>query len=74
MPLKCNNIQMLFDFVKDKYPEVKISHPSGLQTKFDFPCGLIMNVFNTGSVNFQGKSFENHTMAKLVNFIEAINC
>ncbi|WP_230945948.1 hypothetical protein [Burkholderia vietnamiensis] len=61
------------DFVEKKHPEAKVSHPTALQTKVDFPCGLVMNVFNTGTVNFQGNNFENHTASDLVNVIEAIN-
>ena len=73
MALKCNNKEMLLDFVKNKHPQAIFSHPSALQTKIDFPCGLVMNVFNTGTVNFQGNSFENHTATDIVNVIEAIN-
>lgn len=73
MAIKCQKPEMLLDFVKSKHPDAKISHPSALQTKIDFPCGLVMNVFNTGTVNFQGNSFENHTASDLVNVIEAIN-
>lgn len=73
MALKCNNKEMLLDFVRNKHPQAVFSHPSALQTKIDFPCGLVMNVFNTGTVNFQGNSFENHTATDIVNVIEAIN-
>jgi hypothetical protein len=73
MPIKCNNTDMLMDFVKTKHPDAKVTHPTALQTKIAFPCGLVMNVFNTGTVNFQGNSFENHTASDLVNVIEAIN-
>ncbi len=73
MAIKCSDTTLLLDFVNKKHPEANISHPTGLQTKIDFPCGLIMNVFNTGTVNFQGKSYENHTASDLVNVIEAIN-
>lgn len=73
MPLKCNDTAMLIDFVHKKHPEATESHPTALQTKFDFPGGLVMNVFNTGTVNFQGNSFENHTASDIINVIEAIN-
>lgn len=73
MPLKCSNPAMLIEFIKKKHPSAVESHPTGLQTKFDFPDGLVMNVFNTGTVNFQGNSFENHTASDLINVIEAIN-
>lgn len=73
MPIKCNDTAMLLEFVAKKYPEAKTSHPTALQTKIDFPCGLIMNVFNTGTVNFQGNSHESHTASDLKNLIDAIN-
>ena len=64
---------MLMSFIESKHPEATVTHPTALQAKISFPCGLIMNVFNTGTVNFQGNSFENHTATDLVNVIEAIN-
>ena len=60
-------------FVQTKHPEAKIIHPTATQTKIDFPCGLVMNIYNTGNVNFQGNSYENHTASDIVNVIEAIN-
>lgn len=73
MPLKCNNVKMLLDFIKQKHPDAEISHPTALQTKIDFPGGLVMNIFNTGTVNFQGNSHENHMASDIINVIEAIN-
>lgn len=73
MPLKCNNADMLMDFVKNKHASAKIEHPTNLQTKITFSCGLVMNVFNTGTVNFQGNNYENHTASDIINVIEAIN-
>lgn len=73
MPIKCDNAEMLLDFISKKHPDAKVSHPTALQTKIDFPDGLVVNVFNTGTVNFQGNSFENHTASDIVNVIEAIN-
>ena len=64
---------MLLDFITKKHTQAKVSHPTALQTKFDFPDGLVVNVYNTGSVNFQGNSFENHTATDIVNVIDAIN-
>ncbi|PSS71684.1 hypothetical protein AYI85_04925 [Shewanella algae] len=73
MAIKCNNTETLMNFVKDKHATAVIIHPTALQTSVKFDCGLIMNVFNTGTVNFQGKSFENHTASDIINLIEAIN-
>ena len=38
MALKCNNKEMLLDFVRNKHPQAVFSHPSALQTKIDFTC------------------------------------
>lgn len=73
MAIKCNVPEMLIDFISKKHLDAKVSHPTALQTKIDFPDGLVVNVFNTGTVNFQGNSFENHTASDIVNVIEAIN-
>lgn len=73
MPIKCNNPDMLIKLISEKHSNAKVSHPTALQTKIDFPDGLVVNVFNTGTVNFQGNSFENHTASDIVNVIEFIN-
>ncbi|MPW23899.1 conserved hypothetical protein [Paraburkholderia piptadeniae] len=73
MPIKCNNPDMLITFVKQKHPQAEFSNPTHLQTKISFPCGLVMNIFNTGTVNFQGNSHENRIAADLLNVIDAIN-
>ena len=73
MPIKCNSTEMLLDFITKKHTQAKISRPTALQTKIDFPDGLVVNIFNTGSVNFQGNSFENKTVSDIINVIEAIN-
>lgn len=73
MAIKCNKPEMLIDFITKKHPDAKITHPTALQTKIEFPDRLVVNVFNTGTVNFQGNSFENHTASDIVNVIEAIN-
>ncbi|PJJ95967.1 hypothetical protein CO611_08520 [Lysobacteraceae bacterium NML03-0222] len=73
MAIRCNNTEMLMDFVKTKYPDAETENPTALQTKITFKCGLVMNVFNTGTVNFQGNSFKNHTASDIVSAIDAIN-
>lgn len=73
MPIKCNKPEMLLDFITKKHTQARVSHPTALQTKIDFPDGLVVNVFNTGSVNFQGNSFGSQTVSDIVNVIEAIN-
>jgi len=73
MPIKCKKPEMLIEFITKLHTQAVISHPTALQTKIDFPDGLVMNVFNTGTVNFQGNSFENHTASDIINVIDAIN-
>lgn len=69
-----NDIDMLLDFIAKKHPEAKISHPTAVQIKVDFPCGLVMNSFpTTKRINFQGNNYENHIASDIVNVIEAIN-
>ena len=71
--MKCGKPDQLLTFIRANYQTAKISHPTDLQTKIDFDCGLVMNVFNTGTVNFQGNSHENPTKANLTKYIDALN-
>lgn len=73
MPLKCNDTAFLIDTVRRKHPDAAEKHPTATQHQFSFKCGLVMNIYNTGSVNFQGNSFENHIASDLINVIEMIN-
>ena len=71
---KCNDVQKLIDHIKTKYPKAKESHPSAIQTKFDFPDKLVVNIFTTtGTVNFQGNSHQNLKVQEIKDAIEAIN-
>ncbi|MCE6976820.1 hypothetical protein EI534_05150 [Pseudomonas frederiksbergensis] len=73
MTIKCDNPDFLIGIVRQKHPTATEKHPTGTQHQFVFSCGLVMNIFNTGTVNFQGNSFENHTAADLINVISMIN-
>jgi hypothetical protein len=73
MPIKCKNTAFLIDIVKQKHPDVTEFHPTANQHQFSFSCGLIMNVFNTGTVNFQGNSHENRTASDILAVIDMIN-
>jgi hypothetical protein len=73
MPIKCDDPTFLISIVKQKHPEAVEKHPTATQHQFVFKCGLIMNIFTTGTVNFQGNSFENHTASDLMNAIDMIN-
>ncbi|WP_019097738.1 hypothetical protein [Pseudomonas putida] len=73
MTIKCNDPQFLIQIVKQKHPDVAERHPTAHQHLFTFSCGLIMNVFNTGTVNFQGNSYENRTASDILAVIDMIN-
>ena len=72
MAIKCSDTAILKEFVEKKH-NVAPTHPSGTQTKYDFPCGLVMNVYTNGTVFFQGDSHESRTAADIMNVIDAIN-
>jgi|GEM_PF-2786413 hypothetical protein len=72
-PIKCSNIESLKSFVQDNFPDVSIEHPTDIQTKYTFRDGLVMNIYETGTVNFQGRSHESKTKLVLIEAINAIN-
>lgn len=73
MVMKCKNLDMLRDFVVDKYG-IKPTYPTATHEKYDFECGLVMNIFpTTGNVNFQGDSHESRTASDIMNLIDIIN-
>lgn len=72
MPLKCNSPERLRQFIAEQY-KITPTHPSGLASKHEFSDGLVVNIFNNGTVNFQGKSHENQTVQDIESFIEIIN-
>ncbi|MEQ5236065.1 hypothetical protein ABN255_20400 [Providencia rettgeri] len=71
--MKCSNIQALESFVLATYPGVETDKPTQEQHKFTFKCGLVMNIYTTGTVNFQGNSGNSTTMIGIVNVINSIN-
>lgn len=71
--MKCLNTQALESFVVATYPTVTFIQHTKEQKKFTFPCGLIMNIYTTGTVNFQGNSGNSTTMIGIVNVINTIN-
>lgn len=71
--MKCSNTQALETFVVATYPTATAIQHTKEQKKITFPCGLIMNIYTTGTVNFQGNSGNSTTMHGLVNVINTIN-
>jgi hypothetical protein len=58
--MKCSNTQALEAFITATYPTVTPIQHTQEQRQFTFPCGLIMNIYTTGTVNFQGNSGNSH--------------
>ncbi|UZJ58218.1 hypothetical protein OKW98_16580 [Pseudomonas sp. KU26590] len=73
MAIKCIDPAFLISVVRQKHPDVAEKHPTGTQHQFTFSCGLVMNVFTNGSVNFQGNSHESRTAFDIVAVIDMIN-
>lgn len=71
--IKCSNTQTLENFVTATYPTVTIIQHTKEQRKFTFTCGLIMNIYTTGTVNFQGNSGNSTTMLGIMSVINTIN-
>lgn len=71
--MKCSNTQALEAFVIATYPNVSAVQHTQEQKQFTFPCGLKMNVYTTGTINFQGNSANSTTMIGIVNVINTIN-
>ena len=71
--MKCNDPKRLLDAVKAAYPSADISNPTDIQTKVVFFCGLVMNIYNTKTVNFQGNDVGSATKEDLIRIIDKIN-
>ncbi len=71
--MKCLNTTALEAFIAATYPTVTPIQHTQEQRQFIFPCGLIMNIYTTGTVNFQGNSGNSATMIGIVNVINTIN-
>jgi hypothetical protein len=63
----------VIEFISKNYPDAKTSHPTDVQLKIDFPCGLVMNIYSTGSINFQGNSHKNPIVLDIKKVIDVIN-
>ncbi|HDR0633688.1 hypothetical protein ROV31_03505 [Pasteurella multocida] len=56
MSVSCGDPKKLIEVIKKLYSnKVEESRPSNLCTKLTFESGFIINVFDNGTVNFQGK-------------------
>ncbi|PYC19776.1 hypothetical protein DMX02_14910 [Pseudomonas jessenii] len=71
--IKCNDTNFLINVIKQKHPTATELHPTANQHQFTFSCGLIMNIYTTGTVMFQGNSYENRTASDILAVIDMIN-
>ena len=70
MGLKCNNIEKL-----EKIVEVgsSVDNSTDGVKKYTFSDGFIVNIFSTGSVNFQGKVSNCNMKETITTKVKAIN-
>ena len=71
--MRCNDQKKLLDVVRVMYPSAVILNKSGDQTHVRFSCGLVMNVYETKTVTFQGNDVGSATKEDLIRIIEKIN-
>lgn len=71
--MKCYNPTKLLDFIKATYKDITTTTPDLTQTKIDFPDKLVVNVYSTGTVTFQGNCAGNAKVDHITKHIETIN-
>ncbi len=72
MSLKCVHLDVLKLFLSKFSPTME-SKPNG-QSMYTFPCGLVLNVYETGSFHFQGTIANSVELQKqITSFIESTN-
>jgi hypothetical protein len=72
MSISCGDPTKLISVIKALYPTVEESRPSHLCTKLSFQSGFIVNVFDNGTVNFQGKP-DSDIQSNIESNIKTIN-
>ena len=71
MALKCQNIELLKSYLGQFEHELS-NKPNG-QSMYKFPNGLVLNLYETGSVVFQGENVTGDLVDKITNFINSVN-
>lgn len=71
MTLKCYQVDVLKLFLS-KIEHTLENKPNG-QSMYTFPNGLVLNVYETGSVVFQGNDSNNILKPQIENFIAHVN-
>ncbi len=70
--MKCNSPERLRQFLGKQY-NVTPTYPSGLASKHELPGALVVTVYNTGSVVFQGNSHESQAVKDITAYVEILN-
>jgi ribonuclease HIII len=69
--VKCNNIGALKETLASM--GAKNEHLAGGQHKYTLPDGLIINIYNTGSIVINGKNTDSEQAKAIENRIQSIN-
>ncbi|SUA44288.1 Uncharacterised protein [Neisseria zoodegmatis] len=68
--LKCKQIELLKTYLRDCGG---VGKPIDHAEQFEFSCGLLVNVYNTTTVNFQNLAHSTDLVNKIKNFINQLN-
>jgi len=71
--ISCKNCGLLQEIIRKIFPNITVEHPNDLYTKFTFPDKLVLNVFNNGTVNFQGDDYQHPNKSDITALIALIN-
>lgn len=71
MSYKCLKPEMLKSFLSN-FEYILDNKPNG-QSMYTFTNGLILNVYDTGSVVFQGKEIDGTLANQIRDFINSVN-
>lgn len=69
--MKCSHIDVLKTYLT-KYPHQLDHKPNG-QSMYKFDDGLVLNVYETGSIVFQGQGSSSELANQIRSFIASIN-
>jgi len=69
--IKCLNLSLLKSFLNGF--ECKLDNKPNGQSMYTFPNELVVNVYETGSVVFQGSEVDGATAEQIYKFIESVN-
>ena len=70
-PIDCLNLNLLIAFLS-KLEHTLDNKPNG-QSMYKFPNKLVLNVYESGSVVFQGLGADSQLAEQIYKFIESVN-